>query len=265
MQRRKSLAAIAAIFATQLTLVSTETHARCATDDFICEKFSRLNKAKADEASARKRTAQPQPRARPASERIAATRRNPLRLEPTVVQPIKTSLNSEIAAQPAPVSITTLQAGAITDPPKDLSSLTFGADDKIEMATARCDDKELSSQSVSCAIAVHQLIQTGGTPLNCTGSLALRQLEFRKTEEGDWANEYSIALCGGRLLRRTEMFPVAVNGTPSYALRESYQMLGGDPACAAPYLRSREPLRKSYVPSSASQSNSLTCDTVTSR
>jgi hypothetical protein len=99
----------------------------------------------------------------------------------------------------------------------------------------------------------------------CLGSLGLRKITFARSEDGRWVNEDSIALCGGRLLRRSEMVPVAVDGQPHYALREAYQMLGGDRTCAAPYLRSRRPLRKTYLPASSQSSMRLPCGTVASR
>lgn len=260
MHSRFGLILAAAAVVALSTAAPSDVHASCEMDDFFCKKFKSKPERKAKRAAPRKRATVSKPR--PRVRRAAVKPANPI--EPQ--KPELASLNSKITAAAPPVTVTFLKSGAIAEPPGDLRDLVFSSSDRIEVATAQCGEPGLSARRIKCALAVNQLTINGTGTSGCTTALGLRQMEFSKTDEGDWVNEDSIALCGGRLLRRAELFPVALDGTPRYALRESYQMLGGDPVCAAPYLSSRKPLRKTYTPvaKTAARSN-LACETVAAR
>ncbi len=180
-------------------------------------------------------------------------------------KPVKTSLIHEIEPSQPQARIGRLEAGAIQEPPRDLASLVFGSSDRVEMATAKCSPKPRSLDRIECAVSVHRLALAGSESASCIASLGLRELEFQQTSAGAWVNEDAIALCGGRLRRHTEFYPVLFNGIPRYALREEFQMVGGDRKCAAPYLRSRLPLAKAYVPAGDRRSHGLRCGTITTR
>jgi hypothetical protein len=190
----------------------------------------------------------------------------PIKPKIDATNPLGQPLKKGVSVAAPIMELTRLQPGAIQDAPKDPGGLIFGADDKVEVASATCRLVEHSTRRITCAVAVHSVKLTSNIGAGCTGTLSLRNLEFVKGEDGRWMNEDSISICGGRLLRQAELFPVAINGTPRYALREEYQMLSGDRACAAPYLRSRQPLSKSYMPANAERSrNSLRCGVVAAR
>lgn len=222
--------------------------AQCEDDDYACKKFSRADKA---------RKAAAQRRARLNRQRRAARRQE--------TAPATSAITtSSLPARAAP-ALTHLKPGAMAEAPGDLAKLVFRSGDQFEQVAAKCQPVARSRQRITCTIAVHRTAMTSEAGAGCTGSLDLREMVFARTADGGWSNEDSIALCGGRLLRRTSMIAVAVDGTPQYALRETFQMLGGDSACAAPYLRSRRPLRKSYLPASAQRGTRLQCGTVASR
>jgi hypothetical protein len=239
--------------------------AQCAQNDLACLKFGDKS-AYEKPASRRKRATY---RSRRKARRAAARRRNTAVPTAAVASVTSTATpkttTANIATSLPVVNLTRLQPGAISEAPKNLPNLKFGSGDRVEIATAKCNPVERSNRRVSCAVAVHRLAITSEAGAGCVASLGLREVEFVKTEQGNWVSEDSIALCGGRLLRRTELFPVAINDSPRYALREEYQMLGGDRTCAAPYLRSRRPLRKSYMPGGNRSTRSLHCGTVASR
>lgn len=224
-----------------------EAAAQCEDDDYACKKFSRADKAR--KAAVRRAKLKRQRRAARRQETAPAT---------------SAITTSALPATPTP-ALTLLKPGAMTEAPGDLSKLVFRSGDQFEQVAAKCQPLAGSTQRISCAIAVHRTAMTSEAGAGCTGSLDLREMVFARTADGGWSNEDSIALCGGRLLRRTTMIAVAVDGTPQYALKETYQMLGGDSACAAPYLRSRHPLRKSYMPASTQRRQHLQCGTVASR
>lgn len=236
--------------------------AGCEQSDFICEKFARM---KAKEATSRQRArARQAPKVNRRQRRVAAA---PItRAKPISAVPVKTNVISNIVAAPPAINVAKLKSGAITAPPQNLMSLVFGSSDMIEVATAKCRPTEArTTRSITCAVAVHRAKLNSSPGAGCASSLGLRQLEFIKKEDGGWVNEDSISLCGGRLLRRAELFPVSLNGSPKYALREEYQMLGGDGQCAVPYLQGRMPLKKLYLPSSHGPANRLRCGIVAAR
>ncbi|MFT5508313.1 MAG: hypothetical protein ACI89J_001387 [Hyphomicrobiaceae bacterium] len=242
--------------------------AQCASNDLACQKFG-SNSAPKKSTSRRKRATY---RSRKKTRRVATRRRNtvvPTAAVASVASVTATATpkttTANIATSLPVANLTRLQPGAISEAPKHLPNLKFGSGDQVEIVTAKCNPIERSNRRVACAVAVHRLAITSEAGAGCVASLGLREIEFVKTEQGNWVSEDSIALCGGRLLRRTELFPVAVNDSPRYALREEYQMLGGDRACAAPYLRSRRPLRKSYMPGGNRSTRGLHCGTVASR
>ena len=204
-------------FAVILALVvtaATEAAAGCTVGDFICEKFAKKDKER--EAARKKRVR----RTEPAQPRRTASRPEPatpvvpkaeIRLQPQGA-PIKTSM---IVATPPVIEVTPLQPGSISAAPKDLPSLSFSTGELMELATAQCQPIEGADRNIRCQVAIHQLAVTSAAGAGCTGSLGLRELEFARNDQGAWINEDSISLCGGRLLRRAELFPVAVNGEPA--------------------------------------------------
>lgn len=240
-------------------VVPFDAWAQCEINDHACEKFRR---AEVDRKAAARRAKIRRPR-KTATKRAAAA---PDERQPIAAAAITTSsFQANVTSLKPPAALTRLQPGAISQAPAKLSNLQFRASDQFELVTAKCNPIERSKRRISCMLATHRLAMTSEAGAGCTGSLDLRKMEFARSEEGGWFNEDSIALCGGRLLRRTEMFPVAVDGQPQYALRETYQMLGGDSICAAPYLRSRQPLRKAYLPTGAQRASVLQCGVVASR
>jgi hypothetical protein len=236
--------------------------ASCEQSDFICEKFARMKvKEKTSRQRGRVRNTREVNRRQ---RRVAAA--PTIQAKPINAAPIKTSLISNIVAAQLAIKVVKLKTGAITAPPQNLMSLVFGSSDMIEVATAKCRPTEArTTRSITCAVAVHRVKLNSSLGAGCASSLGLRLLEFIKKEDGGWVNEDSISLCGGRLLRRAELFPIALNGTPKYALREEYQMLGGDGRCAVPYLHGRMPLKKSYLPSRNGPAGSLRCGIVAAR
>jgi hypothetical protein len=240
--------------------------ASCEQSDYICEKFARMQ---AKKAAARQRTRARRTRKTSRQQTVAtATIRQPGSANPAPAQNLraKTSMVSNIISSPPAIKVDKLKPGAIATPPQNLMSLVFGSSDMIEVATAKCQPTEpRATRSITCAVAVHRAKLNSSPGAGCASSLGLQQLEFNKKDDGSWVNEDSISLCGGRLLRRTELFPVSLNGTPKYALREEYQMLGGDGQCAVPYLQGRMPLKKSYLPSRHGPASRLRCGTVAAR
>lgn len=244
---------------------STGAQASCAIGDLACEKFSRK---KVERTAVRRRPRHIKRRRTPKKAEpveTAAVPSVPAKIASQPATTVKTSMNHWIMAKPAAAELTMLRPGAITEAPKDLPNLVFGSIDRMEAATAKCHPVEHSLRRVSCFLAVHRLALTRDRGAGCGSSLVLRELEFARNEEGAWVNEDSISLCGGRLLRRTELVPVSLNGTPLYAVNEEFQMIGGDKLCAAPYLKSRRPLRKSYMPLATGQSHRLNCGAVATR
>jgi len=262
------LSACALAFAVITSMSSVATMA-CSLNDYACQKFT--SKRSTQKASQRRR--RPIARVRKKTKRSrSAARQSPVkRVSVIAATPANAATSSSepsiknVATSLPLVNLTRLQPGAINEPPKDLPNLIFGSGDQIEVATAKCNPVERSNRRVSCAVAVHRLSVISAAGAGCTGSLGLSQIEFVKDEAGSWVSEDSIALCGGRLLRRTELIPVSIDNSRRYALSEEYQMLGGDRACAAPYLRSRRPLRKAYMPVKSRKSRALQCGTVASR
>ena len=222
----------------------------CSTGDFICEKFKRIDAQKnAKRRATNQRRQTPRTRQRTAvtsakpSEGVTANRAE------TARKPVRTSMVQTIPVVPPTAEIKRLEPGSISEAPSHISRVTFGAEDLMETAAAMCEPTgPHATRSIVCSVAVHRARIDTADGNGCSTSLTLRELTFQKTEDGNWVNEESISLCGGRLLRRAELFPVAVDGKPSYAMSEEYQMLGGRKSCAAPYLESRLPLKKSYMP-----------------
>ena len=251
-----------------LAVFTVEAQAACSFIDFTCKKFERN---KAQRAAARRRAAYVRRRRAPSTVKAAQSAApspeapvpaQPVPTKPAPVAPVQTSMNAPVVAKSPPAELKPLKAGAITRVPKILSSLVFGTSERVEMASATCEPTDASRRRVTCAVAIHRLAQTATAGAGCTGSLSLRRIEFTRTDTGDWLHEDTISLCGGRLLRRTELFPVSLNGRLRYALRETNQLLGGNSKCAAPYLRSRAPLHKSYTPGNHNQSGGLRCGLV---
>lgn len=257
-----------AFVALLVSFTAQTASAACGQNDLACQKFSGNSAAKTSKTQRKRATYRTRRKTRQAR-RTVIQKRNavvpaianatsaPARFQEPMSAKISTSLPT--------ANLIRLQPGAIKEAPENLPNLKFGTGDQVEIATVKCSAIERSNRRVTCAVAVHRLALTSEAGAGCVGSLGLRKVDFVKSEEGNWINEDSIALCGGRLLRRTELFPVSINGTPHYALREEYQMLGGDRTCAAPYLKSRRPLRKSYMPGSASKNRRLQCGAVASR
>lgn len=234
--------------------------ARCEPDDYACAKFGNADKVR-KKAKRRPRVRRARKIVKPAAPAPEASATFAAAVPPPAEPTVKTT----VSPSGAPVTFARLRQGAISEAPAKMPNLLFRAGDKFERITARCNPVDRSQQRVSCTLATHRLALTSEAGAGCTGSLGLHTMEFAKSPTGGWVNEDSIALCGGRLLRRTELFPVAVNGQPQYALREVYKMLGGDSVCAAPYLRSRQPLRKAYLPSGSQRFSDLQCGIVASR
>jgi hypothetical protein len=242
-----------------------DAQAGCGVGDFVCEKFSRKSETRETTRRRptvtryRRREQQAVVRAPVAPDPVNAGAADSTRQK---IESVKTSM---IQASPPPVELSRLQPGAIQEAPKDLTSLIFGSDEQIEVATAQCKPVERSIRRITCQVAVSRLALTAGEGAGCTAQLAQRSLEFVKNEDGAWVNDDAISLCGGRLLRKAELLPVSINGSRRYAFSEEYEMLGGDKKCAAPYLQSRYPLRKTYMPGSRSEVQKLNCGTVAAR
>jgi len=227
----------------------------CTTGDFICEKFKRIDAQK----SANRKRAVKRRQTRRTRNRTTVKSRAPSRAVETArvvapSKPVLTTTMQKIAVELPTAEVKRLAPGSISKAPAYIARVVFGSEDLMETATAICEPSGLhATRSIVCAVAVHRarLNTAGGN--GCSTSLGLKERTFRKTVSGNWINEESISLCGGRLLRRAELFPVAVNGKPTYAMSEEYQMLGGSRSCAAPYLQSRRPLKKSYMPVATSQ------------
>ena len=97
MLARMNLAIMAGLLAGFLSSVPIEAKAACATDDYICEKFSRIDRATSKSAAVRRaatvRRSVTKSRARPTTQK-AEQAPSP----PVAVEPIRTSMNAEIAA-----------------------------------------------------------------------------------------------------------------------------------------------------------------------
>ncbi len=254
-----------AIIVGALTVSTTETQAACAFDDFICKKFKGRN-AKSATTSQRKKTKRIRRKAKrtQAKEPKKVANPSPVSVESANLAPIiRTPANNRtVASTPPPLAIKPLAPSAAKKVPKTLSSLSFGTTDRFEIASAKCKPTDVANRRIKCAVAIHRLAQTTTSGAICTTTLSLRQIEFTRSETGTWRHDDAIALCGGRLLRRTELFPVSLNGQERYALRETNKLHGGNDICAAPYLRSRAPLNKSYFPGKKTQAGGLRCNTV---
>jgi len=244
---------------------ATPAAAMCEPGDFACRKFSNSANAKP------KRARRPQNRTR--STRRPRTRTTapvvakapvPEELQETE-SPVRTTMAGPIVLSPAPVQVTTLSPGSIEEAPKDLSTLVFGSNDRIESATAVCRPTKHSLRRVNCTLAMHRLALTSGSGNGCLATLKVRAIELAKDTSGRWRHEEAIALCGGRLIRETEFFPVALNGQPQFALRERYEMIGGNQDCAAPYLATRRPLDRTFMPLGHERTQKLACGAVTAR
>ena len=258
---RLSLCVLVAAF---VGAMPPDASAQCEIGDIFCKKFSKSNDAakvssRRAKAKRRRRTGRPAALSRATKSQGDATATSAAIVTGTLQRNVKVT-----AARPLP-TLTRLRPGAIATAPARVSKLQFGAGDQVENVAGTCQPVDGSTRRVACTLAKHRLAMTSEAGAGCLGSLDLRQLTFAKDDDGRWINEDSIALCGGRLLRRSELFPVAIDGKPHYALREDYQMLGGDNKCAAPYLRTRQPLRKSYLPASSQVATRLRCGTVASR
>jgi len=227
----------------------------CTTGDYICEKFKRIQAEKV----AKKRRATKRRRIRRARKKTAAkpASRPATPLERTSIppKPVRTSMMHQINVAPPTAKVERLAPGSISKAPSHVSGLVFGSEDLMETATAMCEPEGLhATRSITCALAVHRARIDIAAGDGCSTSLALKEMTFRKSPVGKWVNEESISLCGGRLLRRAELFPISVNGKQSYAISEEYRMLGGSRSCAAPYLQSRQPLKKTYMPVTTTRS-----------
>ena len=238
----------------------TPAAALCDPGDFVCRKFSNASK-KQTRAGPRR-----------APRRTSTTRSPPKPAQPVEIAaedapeaPVRTSMAGPIALSAPPVQLTTLPPGSIEDPPKELGTLVFGSVDRIETATAECSLTKRSLRRVDCTVAIHRLALTSGDGAGCLATLKMRTIELAKDAAGRWRHEEAIALCGGRLIRRTEAFPVALNGEPQFALREQYEMLGGAKDCAAPYLATRRPLERAFMPLGYKRTRGLRCGRVTAR
>jgi hypothetical protein len=233
--------------------------ANCEPDDFICRKFSSAPNSKPT------RTRRPPTRSRsiPRPSTPAVADPPALKTREEREDQVRTTMAGPIVLSPTPVQVTTLAPGSIEDAPKDLSTLVFSSNERIEAATAICRPAKHSLRRVDCTVAMHRLALTSGSGDGCLATLKVRNAEFAKDASGRWRNEEAIALCGGRLIRETELFPVAVNGEPQFALRERYEMLGGNRKCAAPYLATRRPLERTFMPNVQERAHRLACGTVT--
>jgi len=257
---RFSLCALAIAFVGVMPL---DAAAQCEIGDLVCKKFSKSENVSKRVKRAKRRSKST--RRRKQNRSVAVSRRSTRPVAAAASSPVVTgTIQSTANTAPLP-TLSRLRPGAIANAPASISNLLFRTGDQVETVTGKCQSVDGSVQRISCALATHRLAMTSEAGAGCLGSLGLREMTFARSEDGRWVNEDSIALCGGRLLRRSEMVPVAVDGQPHYALREAYQMLGGDRTCAAPYLRSRRPLRKTYLPASSQSSMRLPCGTVASR
>jgi hypothetical protein len=236
--------------------------ALCEPGDFVCRKF---NSSPKKETRSRPRRVQRRstrtraPRPEPQSQSVDAG------AETETEEPVRTTMAGPIALTAPPVQLTTLPPGSIDEPPSELGTLVFGSNDRIETVTAGCRLSKHSLRRVDCTIAMHRLALTSGNGAGCLATLKMRTVELAKDEAGLWRHEEAIALCGGRLIRRTELFPVALNGAPQFAVREQYEMLGGNRDCAAPYLATRRPLERTFMPLGQKRTRRLQCGRVTAR
>lgn len=262
MSLRLSLSVLLGVLGVAI-MSSATAAAMCEPGDFVCRKFSNAPETKPARTSRpRSRpTTTTRTRSRPAAPAVAKTPEPEKREEQE--NPVRTTMAGPIILSPAPVQVTTLAPGSIEDAPKDLSTLVFGSNERIEAATAHCRPAKHSLRRVDCTVAMHRLALTSGNGDGCLATLKVRDVEFAKDASGRWRNEEAIALCGGRLIRETELFPVAVNGEPQFALRERYEMLGGNQKCAAPYLATRRPLERTFMPNGQERAHRLACGTVT--
>jgi hypothetical protein len=237
--------------------------ALCEPGDFVCRKFS--NTAKTQTSSRPRRVQRRTTRTRTAPKVDEETATTETAAEDRTEDPVRTTMAGPIALSAPSVQLTTLPPGSIEDPPKELGTLVFGSTDRIETATAGCQLSKHSLRRVDCTIAIHGLALTSGNGAGCLATLKMRTIELAKDSSGRWRHEEAIALCGGRLIRRTELFPVALNGDPRFALREDYEMHGGNQDCAAPYLATRRPLERAFMPLGQNRARRLHCGRVTAR
>ncbi len=248
-----------------LAFMPSNASAQCEIGDLVCKKFK--NGPTARKAIKRRAKVSRHRRARRTKSKTRTLRTvtaTAIAATPVIATTNVESNASVPMARPLP-TLTQLPPGAIPAAPASVTNLLFSVGDQVETVAGTCQPVDGSTRRVSCALATHRLAMTSEAGAGCRGALGVREMTFAQDDDGRWVNEDSIALCGGRLLRRSEMIPVAIDGKPRYALREAYQMLGGDSSCAAPYLRSRQPLRKSYLPASTQKSKNLRCGTVASR
>ena len=237
--------------------------ARCEPDDYACAKFSNADQ------SPQEGKAPAEGQTRPQSREARGTRAG----WPTQRWPPPHSHLRHLPSIPRyrrPVRRLPLHACARAPSPKlPRRCPTYSFAPEINSSASRREmQRRLAGRSRQCLLHARDpptgADQRGWCRVHRVAR-ACASWKFARSQAGGWFNEDSIALCGGRLLRRTELFPVAVDGQPQYALREVYKMLGGDSTCAAPYLRSRQPLRKAYLPSGARRFSDLQCGVVASR
>ncbi len=246
-------------------LSATPAAAMCEPGDFVCRKFSNSAETKRQSSSRSQSRARSAPRAKTRTTAPVVAKAPVPEELPETENPVRTTMAGPIVLSPAPVQVTTLSPGSIEEAPKDLSTLVFGSNDRIESATAVCQAAKHSLRRVDCTLAMHRLALTSGIGNGCLATLKVRAIELAKDASGRWRHEEAIALCGGRLIRETEFFPVAVNGQPQFALRERYEMIGGNQDCAAPYLATRRPLDREFMPLGHERTQQLSCGTVTAR
>lgn len=266
MPPRSSLILLFSVVFMSAPPVAAPAVAMCNPGDFVCQKFSGPSEPRS--------TARPERRTRPAASRsrpaepVARAPARPAPIpstDPEEEGEIQTSMVSPIPSTAPPVQLTTLAPGSIDTPPGDLGTLVFGSNDRIESATARCQPHPKSLRRLDCTVAIHRLALTSGPGAGCLATLKVRDVELTKDEAGRWQHEEAIALCGGRLIRRTEVFPVALDGEPQFALKERYELIGGDQTCAAPYLRTRQPLDRAFLPLGHGRTRQLDCGRITAR
>lgn len=236
----------------------------CAESDFICKKFQRMQaKKQSDRRRAANKRRVLRKRRRQTRQRQAA---RTIQSGTTVNAPVTQSAapvsqNLSLAAKPPSAVVKPLAAGAIAEAPRSTGQLLFSSSTLMETATANCAPSgPHATRSINCTLAVHRAHLDNEPGAGCSTSLKLSQLIFEKTNEKRWINEEAISICGGRLLRRSELLPLEANGKRVYGLNEEYRMFGGDPACSAPYLESRKPLKRSYFP--ITKSPALECGRV---
>lgn len=237
--------------------------ALCEPGDFVCRKFSNTSSTQTSSRPRRVQRRTIRTRAAPKVDEEKTTTETAA--EDRTEDPVRTTMAGPIALSAPSVQLTTLPPGSIEDPPKELGTLVFGSTDRIETATAGCQLSKHSLRRVDCNIAIHRLALTSGNGAGCLATLKMRTIELAKDSSGRWRHEEAIALCGGRLIRRTELFPVALNGDPRFALREDYEMRGGNQDCAAPYLAARRPLERAFMPLGQNRARRLHCGRVTAR